>query len=60
MKEFKVGVFTRQGKRKKLFSAYTLWYDPEWKGCCEHIVEAKNGTEAKKLAIKEHKEKCLK
>jgi len=31
-----------------------------YRGCCEHEVEAVNGTEAKRLAIAEHKEQCLK
>lgn len=59
----KVGVFPfgkahDAGKPATRFSAYTTWYNPEWKGCCEHQVLAINGTEAKKLAIQEHKEHC--
>lgn len=58
MKEFKVGVFTEQGTRKMKYSAYSLWYNPNWAGCCEHTVYAKNGTDAKKLAIAQHKDLC--
>lgn len=55
----KVGVFPFSETKPHRFNAYTLTYNPQWEGCCEHTVEAKNGTEAKKLAIKEHKERCL-
>jgi len=44
---------------KPLYMAYTTWYNPQWKGCCEHEVEAVNGTEAKKIAVEEHKKHCL-
>jgi hypothetical protein len=57
-KVIKVGVFPFD-ERNTRFDAYTLWYNPQWKGCCEHEVVATNGTEAKKLAIKEHKEQCV-
>lgn len=59
MKTFKVGVFLRVGIRKDSFTAYTTWYNPQWSGCCEHTVDAVNGTEAKRLAISQHKEHCL-
>jgi hypothetical protein len=55
-----VGVFTDESERGPRCRAYTTWFNPIWENCCEHLVEAKNGTEAKKIAIKEHKEKCLK
>lgn len=55
--DFKVGVFP--GPTKTRFNAYTLWYNPAWDGCCEHTVRAKNGTEAKKLAITVHKVQCV-
>lgn len=58
-KEIKVGVFPFRETSTTRFNAYTTWYNPEWKGCCEHTVSAVNGTEAKKLAIQEHKERCL-
>jgi hypothetical protein len=58
LKLIKVGVFPFD-ERNTRFSAYTTWYNPQWKGCCEHKVEALNGTEAKKLAIAEHKERCV-
>jgi hypothetical protein len=62
-KLIKVGVFPihRGGfgkQRVSTYTAYTTWYNPEWEGCCEHTVEAVNGTAAKKLAITEHKENC--
>ena len=53
---FKVGVFPC---RKESFTAYTTWYNPSWSGCCEHTVEAVNGTQAKKIAIQEHKGRCV-
>lgn len=55
VKEFKVGVFEYEGKRKKKYVAYTKWYNPQWKGCSEYIVIANNGTDAKKQAILKHK-----
>jgi hypothetical protein len=52
-KQFRVGVFKEEREgRKPLYSAYTMWYDPEWKNCVgEYNVEAANGEEAKKIAI---------
>jgi hypothetical protein len=61
-KMIRVGVFPHKLYKNdvpRTFNAYTVWYNPSWKGCCEHTVEAVNGTEAKKLAIQEHKERCL-
>lgn len=36
--------------KKSRVIGYILWYNPEWAGCVIYEVEAKNGTEAKKLA----------
>jgi hypothetical protein len=58
MPQFKVGVFPRNGKRTRRYTAYTVWYNPQWNGCCEHLVIAANGSEAKAAAILEHKDKC--
>lgn len=59
-KVIRVGVFGDvRASSKPYYRAYTTWYNPEWKGCCEHQVEAINGTEAKKLAIEQHKEQCV-
>ena len=59
-KVIKVGVFGDvRASGKPYYMAYTTWYNPQWKGCCEHTVEAINGTAAKKAAIREHKEQCL-
>lgn len=33
-------------------SAYTMWVNPTWDGCKIIDVEAANGTEAKKIAIR--------
>ena len=53
----KVGVFSRQGSSGKiLYTAYTVWYNPQWPGCCEHTV--RRGKDAKRIAIKEHKQQC--
>lgn len=57
-KWIKVGVFPFD-ERNTRFNAYTLWYNPNWKGCCEHDVLALNGSQAKKAAIAEHKEMCV-
>ena len=53
-----VAVFSHVGKRKVLYTAYTRWFSQDWHGCCIHKVDAVNGTQAKKLAIQEHKAKC--
>lgn len=58
MKRFKVGVFDDPIHLNRKPNAYTLWYNPEWFGCCQHYVEAVNGTQAKKLAIQEHIDIC--
>lgn len=55
---FKVGVFSFDDRNTR-FNAYTTWYNPSWSGCCEHTVDAINGTEAKKMAIQEHKDQCV-
>ena len=60
MKDFKVGVFEHQRKRSIGFEAYTYWFNPEWKGCCVHRVQAENGKAAKKFAIAEHRDTCMK
>jgi hypothetical protein len=54
----KVGVFPYRGKIKVRYMAYTVWYDPRWRGCCEHHVLNVNRTAAKKLAIQQHIERC--
>jgi len=60
VKSFEVGVFTHERPgRKPLVTAYTTWYNPEWKGCCVHKIDAENGTEAKKLAIRDHRNLCM-
>ena len=53
----KVGVFTRIGRSgKRLHAAYTVWYNPQWLGCCEHYVQ--RGKNAKRHAIEQHKDAC--
>lgn len=55
-KVYKVGVFSDpDGKRPR---AYTMWYDPQWSGCCEHSVAALSGAEAKRFAIRDHMATC--
>lgn len=55
----RVAVFTHEREgRKPIITAYTLWYDPSWNPCM-HDVPAKNGAEAKKRAIADHKARCL-
>lgn len=52
---FIVGTFPgdpyNNGSRRKA-SAYTYWYNPEWKGCIEYEVMAMTGKDAKRAAIK--------
>lgn len=55
-REYRVGIFPIEGTKR--FSAYLRDYNPSWKGCCEHNVEAFSGAEAKRTAISEHKERC--
>ena len=56
----KVGVFTeeRPGRTTRI-SAYTRDYSSEWKGCCEHLVPEEQRKDAKKIAIAEHKARCM-
>lgn len=51
LKSFRVGVFTDVGARGPRYRAYTTWYSPDWLNCQVVEVAARNGTEAKKLAI---------
>lgn len=57
LKLINVGVFPPD-EGSRTYMAYTLWYNPQWPRCREHEVEAVKGTEAKKIAIREHKERC--
>ena len=59
MKEYTVGVFKAPPGCKVKYMAYTTGYNPTWQGCSEYKVEAASGAEAKKIAIKMHKEKHL-
>lgn len=42
--------------RAPIISAYTMWFNPTWAGCCLHRVGAESGTAAKKIAISNHRE----
>jgi hypothetical protein len=57
-KAITVGVFPPD-ERERSYRAYTRWYNPQWEGCCEHTVDAVNGSEAKRAAIQEHKDRCI-
>lgn len=49
--KIKVGTFCDKGEtRVSKIQAYTLTYNVSWTGGKEYEVEAKNGTEAKKIA----------
>jgi hypothetical protein len=52
-KRIKVYTFyeERPGRAPRV-SAYTMWVNPTWPGCKTIEVDAINGTEAKKIAIK--------
>ena len=57
---FAVGVFSAlssNGKRR-IWRAYTLWYNPEWEGCCEHKIKTISGKQAKEIAIFQCKHQC--
>ena len=62
---FKVAVFPLPGRRPaadpaaQQFLAYTIWYNPTWPGCCEHVVTAPSGFIAKQRAIAQHRAVCL-
>ena len=58
MRKYQVGVFPIPGR--KSFTAYTVWYNPKWDNCCQHYIESPTGAIAKKKAIQEHKERCVK
>jgi hypothetical protein len=58
-REFTVAVFPHERGAKRRYMAYTLWYNPEWPGCCLHkIGYAPNGEQAKKWAIAELRAVC--
>lgn len=53
-----MAVFEHQGKRKMKFTAYTVWYNPSWEGCCMHNINEISGKIAKAAAIEEHIRVC--
>ncbi len=55
MRQFRVGVFEHQGTHRVRLEAYTVWFSPDWPGCCVHHVEATNGTIAKRIAKDQHR-----
>jgi len=56
---FRVAVFEHPKKRSVMLMAYTRDYNPAWPGCCLHEVPAPNGDEAKRVAMAEHRERCM-
>lgn len=61
MKVIEVGVFLMPGRNplvKSSYAAYTMWFNPTWKHCCLHKIEAERGSEAKAKAIREHIDHC--
>lgn len=56
-KTFQVMTFyePREGRAPRV-AAYTTWASPSWDGCKVIEVKAKDGTEAKKIAIRLRKE----
>lgn len=56
LKNIHVAVFVHlRENRKPMITAYTRWFNPSWSGYNGIDVQAKNGTEAKKIAIAEIK-----
>lgn len=51
---YRVAVFYDTSPRR--WSAYTLWYNPAWEGCCIHAVFGQTGNAAKALAIAQCKQ----
>ena len=49
---FDVAVFVQEREKGKvpMITAYTIWYSEDWPGYNKIQLEARNGTEAKKLA----------
>ena len=58
-KVYRVGVFEHRGMRSVQVAAYTVYYNPQWPGCCEHTVTATSGAEAKRLATLAHRAVCM-
>jgi hypothetical protein len=58
IRTIKVGVFDDEDHPKRKPMAYTRDYNPTWQRCCEHVVHAVDGAEAKKKAIEEHLINC--
>ena len=57
MRTYNVATFANKGKDGKIiFTAYTRIYSPSWEGFIGYTVEAENGTQAKKIAIRMRKE----
>ena len=56
MKPFKVATFynAKPGKppTASKINAYTLWYNPAWPGCIVYEVDAANGADAKRQAVR--------
>jgi hypothetical protein len=65
LRRYDVMVFTHPrgseegGWRPPLILAYLRDANPGWEGCCMHTVEALHGDGAKRIAVVEHKERCL-
>jgi hypothetical protein len=53
-----VAVVETPGKRRPRLRAYTQWFAPHLLACW-HNVHASSGAEAKKLAMAEHRAKCM-
>ena len=54
-----VAVCEFPGKRKTRLLSYTMWYSPYSPNACMHHVHAASGAEAKKMAMAEHRAKCM-
>lgn len=56
---FKVGVFEHPRKKSIQLAAYTRYYNPSWEGCCEHEIVASSGSDAKRIAMQDHRRVCM-
>ena len=51
-REYIVATYCQPGEtRRSKVQAYTLWWSPEWSGFKQYHVRARDGREAKRLAI---------
>ena len=53
-----MAVFSGREHGRRYVNAYLRDYNEQWPGCCIHHVAAKNGRDAKRIAIRQHNDVC--